>query len=287
MINKPASSVLRAALIILASVSIMLGPLPASARSTAPPVPSSMASLGDSITRAFNACGFFADCPARSWSTGTSPMVNSHYQRIKARNDSLVAYNDSRSGAKAGELESQAQTASSQGVEYVTILVGANDACTPSESDMTPVDDFEEQIRAAMETLDDGLPDLAILISSIPDLKQLWFIGKDSPQARRAWDAFKVCQSILANPASTDPTDEVRRDRVRRRVMDYNAALKRACREHPNCKFDDNAVFSYELTLDHLSTWDYFHPNSLGQKILADLTYANGFDWHEEAHRAE
>ena len=49
--------------------------------------PSSMASTGDSITRAFNDCSFpFVDCPAASWSTGTSSAVNSHYRRILAAN---------------------------------------------------------------------------------------------------------------------------------------------------------------------------------------------------------
>ena len=36
------------------------------------PPPTSMASMGDSITRGFNACGFFVDCPSRSFSTGTT-----------------------------------------------------------------------------------------------------------------------------------------------------------------------------------------------------------------------
>ena len=28
---------------------------------------------------------------------------------------------------------------------------------------------------------------------------------------------------------------------------------------------------NYPFTLGHLSTWDYFHPNAEGQKILAGL----------------
>lgn len=34
------------------------------------PPPTSMASLGDSITRGFNACGWYVDCTSRSFSTG-------------------------------------------------------------------------------------------------------------------------------------------------------------------------------------------------------------------------
>ena len=45
--------------------------------------PTSMSSLGDSITRGFNAAGWFTDWPSRSWSTGTSSSVDSHYARLR------------------------------------------------------------------------------------------------------------------------------------------------------------------------------------------------------------
>ena len=49
--------------------------------------PSSIASTGDSITRAFETCSLpFTDCPVNSWSTGTSSTVNSQYRRILAGN---------------------------------------------------------------------------------------------------------------------------------------------------------------------------------------------------------
>ena len=47
--------------------------------------PSSIASTGDSITRAFNTCGVpYVDCPSNSWSTGTASWT--HYRRILAAN---------------------------------------------------------------------------------------------------------------------------------------------------------------------------------------------------------
>ena len=238
-----------------------------------------MAALGDSITRGFNACGGFADCPARSWSTGIDPAVRSHYLRLVTQNGTVTAHNDAQSGAKMAALPGQASTAVSEGVEYVTILMGANDACATSESDMTEVGEFESQFRTALETLDDGLPDTAILVASIPDLKRLWAVGKDNADARAVWDALDICPSMLANPTSTDSSDQARRDRVHQRIIDYNGVLEAVCGEYPNCRFDDNAVFSYQFTLDHLSEWDYFHPNTSGQAILAELTYRNGFGW--------
>jgi lysophospholipase L1-like esterase len=252
---------------------------PATAFAQALPVPDSMASMGDSITRGFNACGFYVDCTSRSWSTGSSSSVESHYRRIRAVNPSLTAYNDGRSGATVADMVGQAQKAVSQGVGYVTILIGANDACASSEAGMTSVADFESRFRAAMSTLTGGLPNAAIFVASVPDLKRLWEVGKNSSSARTAWSLLSICQSMLARPRSTDQADVQRRDRVRQRVADYNAVLSQVCGEQANCRYDGGAVFGFAFTLSHMSTWDYFHPNTTAQRLLAEVTYPTGFGW--------
>jgi hypothetical protein len=110
-------------------------------------------------------------------------------------------------------------------------------------------------------------------VSSIPDVKRLWEVGRNSSSARAAWSAFSICQSMLADPRSTDPSDADRRDRVRQRVSDFNAVLARVCAEQARCRYDGGAVFAYPFALSHLSTWDYFHPNTSGQRLLAEITY--------------
>ena len=137
---------------LLASVSrtallVGLGVAPAGPAQAAVERPTRMASLGDSITRGFNACGFYFDCTSRSWSTGSYSSVNSHYRRLAAVR-SLSAYNDAKTGAKIGALPGQATTAVSQGVQYATVLLGANDACTSSPSTMTSVDTFRARPAA-------------------------------------------------------------------------------------------------------------------------------------------
>ncbi|MEH1125147.1 SGNH/GDSL hydrolase family protein [Micromonospora sp. CPCC 206061] len=252
------------------------------AADAAPPAPSSMASLGDSITRAFNACGFYVDCPSRSFSTGTAPSINSHYQRVLAVNPAIAGrnHNDARSGATSADMAGQAATAVGQGVDYVTILIGANDACASSEAGMTPVSTFRSRIDTALDTLKSGLPQARVLVISIPDLKRLWQVGKGNVLARSAWALLSICQSMLANPTSTAAADNARRDRVRQRVIDYNTQLAQACAAYgPNCDFDGNAVFNYPFTLSQVSGWDYFHPNAGGQTVLASVSYQAGFGW--------
>src|SRR5262245_6824988 len=95
---RPVSVVLATA----AGALVLVG-VPTPAAAAAGPPPNSMASMGDSITRGFNACGFFVDCSWRSWSTGSSTTLTSQYRRILTINPAIRGhnYNDARSGAKA------------------------------------------------------------------------------------------------------------------------------------------------------------------------------------------
>jgi lysophospholipase L1-like esterase len=268
------------AVLAAALVAVLLSSTPAAA--AAGPPPNSMAALGDSITRAFNACGWYVDCPNRSFSTGGSTLVNSHYLRILAVNPAIAGnnHNDGRSGAKASDMPGQASAAVSQHVQYVTMLIGANDACTSSESTMTPVATYRASIDNALAILQTGLPDARVAVISIPDVYRLWQVGHRNLGALTAWSVGRICQSMLARAWSTAAADEDRRLRVRQRIIDYNTQLAQACTAYgPNCDFDDNAVFTYPFTLAQVSTWDYFHPNTSGQAILASISYRAGFGW--------
>jgi lysophospholipase L1-like esterase len=246
----------------------------------ATPLPNAMASTGDSITRAYNT-GFlpYTDNPAASWSTGTSTSVNSHYLRLLALNPRIRGRNDNdaRSGAKMGELASQMTTVNSQHVGYVTVEMGGNDICTSSESTMTSVATFEAQFSAAMNTVTAGSPAARVYVVSIPDVYQLWQLFKDDLVARSVWSLFGVCQSMLANPTSTDQADVDRRLRVRQRNIDFNAALQRVCAAYARCRFDGNAVFHGTLIQADITGRDYFHPSTAGQAKLAAISWAAGY----------
>jgi len=248
----------------------------------AEPYPNSIASTGDSITRGFNACGFYLDCTSRSFSTGSDTAINSHYRRILAANPAINGrnFNDAETGATASDLPAQIDLAVGQGVDYVTVLMGANDACAGSEAGMTPVATYRGYIDTALARLKAGRPGARVFLISIPDLKRLWEVGKGNLLARGAWSLFGICQSMLANPTSTAAADVARRDRVRQRVADYNGQLAAACSAYGSlCKYDGGAIFAYPFQLSQVSSWDYFHPNAAGQTVLAQVSYANGFAW--------
>jgi lysophospholipase L1-like esterase len=219
--------------VIAALSAVLLIPSPAAAAVGTPP--NSMAAMGDSISRAFNACGWYVDCPDRSFSTGGSSLANSHYLRTLAKNAAVSGrrYNGARSGARASAMPGQATTAVSQNAQYVTMLIGANDACTSSESTMTPVMTYRAYLDNALATLKSGLPDARIALISVPDIYRLWYVGRSNASALTAWSAYGICQSMLYRAWSTSSTDESRRQRVRQRVIDYNTQLAQACGRAP------------------------------------------------------
>jgi lysophospholipase L1-like esterase len=254
---------------------------------TAPPavaddvvvLPTSIASLGDSITRGFNACGFYVDCTRRSWSTGDDGDVDSHRLRLRESGSALRDQaNLARTGADSKGLAGQAERAVAMQAEYVTIEIGANDACRRTPEDMTPVDTYRQNIAVALGILHDGVPNARVFVASIPDLKRLWFVGHTSWYVRKAWNRLHVCQSMLRSPGSTAPVDEERRNRVRERTIRYNEVLAELCADYgPLCMFDDDAVFFTDFTRSQVSKWDFFHPNKAGQRLLARVTWQHGF----------
>ena len=135
-----------------------------------------MAAIGDSITQGFDDCCSLGSHPQDSWSTGNGWPANgvlSHYQRILSVHPAIAGhvYNDSVVGAKVADSESQAQMAVAQGVQYVTILIGANDVCTSTIASMTPTSAFQTAFQTTMSTLETGLPSSAhVFVSSIPNV---------------------------------------------------------------------------------------------------------------------
>jgi lysophospholipase L1-like esterase len=261
----------------LGSLALVIGAVsPAGAVDGGPlDVPETVTALGDSITAGVNVNRLLVTEPAYSWSTGTNDTVNSLYERLDLlESGAMVARNGSKSGAKAADLAGQAATVTTTGGEdLVTILIGANDACTSSESTMTATSAFRASIDSALVTLaGKGVEQVAI--ASIPNIYQLWYVYKGSSTARFTWSLYRICQSMLANPASTKATDEQRRQRVLQRVRDFNTELQAACTAAPvACRFDGNAVFGTAFTRTDVSTADYFHPSRYGQGKLAAATY--------------
>lgn len=238
--------------------------------------PTSVAALGDSITRGFDACKPLSDCPEVSWATGSRSGVGSISHRLAATAPATRSWNLAATGARVADLQAQAQAAVAHHPAMVTVMIGANDACTSSPATMTPVADFRSDFGTALAYLHKALPTTQILVASIPDLERLWSVGRANVLGKQVWK-LGLCPSMLGDADSQSAGARARRAAVRDRVVAYNGVLAQACGQHPRCRYDGGAVFGYRFGTDELSTWDWFHPNEKGQEHLATLLAAVAF----------
>ncbi|MGC0382392.1 SGNH/GDSL hydrolase family protein [Streptomyces sp. SAI-129] len=235
--------------------------------------PGSVAAVGDSITRGFDACAVLSDCPEVSWATGSSAKVDSLAVRLLGKADAAEhSWNYAVTGARMADLTAQVTRAAQRGPQLVAVMAGANDACRSSTSEMTPVADFRAQFQEAMTTLRKRLPKAQVYVSSIPDLKRLWSQGRTNALGKQVWK-LGLCPSMLGDADSMDAAATLRRNTVRDRVADYNEVLREVCAKDRRCRTDDGAVHAYRFGTDQLSHWDWFHPSVDGQARLAEIAY--------------
>jgi lysophospholipase L1-like esterase len=237
----------------------------------APPLPDSMAAIGDSITQAVDVCCFFGNWPGHSWSTGNVPLdgIASHYERLRAQNPAIRGHrwNNAVSGAQMADAPGQARSTVGQGAEYVTILMGANDLCG-WDGTLTPTATFRAQFTETLDILRTGLPASHVFVASIPNLYQLWSILRTNPVAQTVWQAAGICPSMLN--FFNSPAD---RQAVIDREVELNQVLESVCATWSNCRFDNYLTFNYAFTRSMVSKLDYFHPSLSGQATLSTLTW--------------
>ncbi|WP_405886611.1 SGNH/GDSL hydrolase family protein [Streptomyces longwoodensis] len=235
--------------------------------------PTSVAAVGDSITRGFDACTVLQDCPAVSWATGSAPEVNSLAVRLLGRAKAAThSWNYAVSGARMADLPGQMAQAAVRRPALVTVMAGANDACRDSADAMTPVADFRAEFQEALRTLRRTAPKAQVYVASVPNLKRLWSEGRTNPLGKQIW-RLGICPSMLGDADALDAAATRRRDTVQRRVEDYNAVLREVCAQDARCRFDGGAVYAYRFGTDQLSHWDWFHPSRNGQARLAEIAY--------------
>ena len=238
-------------------------------------LPSKMAALGDSITRAYNVDGSnFGEHPEHSFATGydSKDIVSSHYERILAKNRQIKGYNynDAVSGADMDDLAAQVDKAISQGAQYVTIEMGGNDICKGDLASVTTVEQYRAEFKLAADKLKAGLPNAKVYVMSVPDVYLLWKLYDGHWQAEWTWSNFGICQAMLSNSRT-----ETERQWLRGINMQYNDALAQEAAAY-GFHWDGYAVFNTQFIREDVSQVDFFHPSMKGQKKLAEGSWAAG-----------
>ena len=222
------------------------------------------AALGDSITTAAGTCGPYFLCYDNSWATGTN--VHSVYRRLQAANPkvNVQPVNLAEPGVGAAHLFPQAIEAMALHAGYVTILIGANDAC---RWPMIDARDFRAEIDSGLDVLRRADPRPQLYLVSIPNVVQLWQVTRRRPLARLIW-RLQECPSLMMRSPSAAAAD-ARRASIGDRIREYNYELAGACSAYGRrCHWDGGRAHRVQFTME-LVGLDYFHPSIRGQRELA------------------
>jgi lysophospholipase L1-like esterase len=237
--------------------------------------------VGDSISAGFNADRLLNNREL-SWSTGTSGdrRVLSHFHRLTDIHGSahVRAFNEAVMGSESADLPQQTRRLSGRQLDYVTVLIGANDVCTWSGPDLDEkLRRFKTHVTFSVQTLLDGNPGVRVVLVQIPDLFRLWELGMAN-NCQSKWNLFGICAPLLAE----DRTMEERLE-FRSRWEIANATLANIA-DQLNARFPgqvqfDETLGQTEFEAEHLSRLDCFHPSVAGQNLIAEKTWQAG--WYE------
>jgi len=258
--------------------------------------PKRVYAIGDSITRGFDAY-LPLDNKSLSWSSGYYnfwerllglPNVNSHFQRIQSAFGKSATQNwlAAEVGAEMGRFASFASGAAGRDVTYATVLLGANDVCADSPAALPTDAQFEADFRGGMERLLNNLPNGAtIMVAAIPDIEMLYRVGLNKNalglvNCPAVWSLGSICQSMLDNNNT-----EADRQYVKSRNLGYNTILQRVTAEYQVqarnigktlfISFSDGTAGAF--TSADVSDIDCFHPSEVGQKVISQETWKDGF----------
>ncbi|SFR88464.1 GDSL-like Lipase/Acylhydrolase family protein [Microbacterium sp. cf046] len=265
------------AAVVIAAALAVSGCTAAEPEQVATPTPSAtlpdistIAVVGDSMSLGVNACAEQGVCEQVSWAVGTDPAVNSvasRWGQLSGTAPETMAL--ARPGAGIGTRDAAIRALTDSDADLVLVLVGANDICTASMSAITPTETFAAGYADLLARTRDALPDATVVALSIPDLLQLWRVGRTDPTAVKAWNSSTSCTSMLDNATSDAPEDEARRAVIQETIDADNAAIAAACAASEGCISDGGAVNAVEFTKAEVSTLDHFHPSVAGQAAIA------------------
>jgi lysophospholipase L1-like esterase len=251
--------------------------------------PSSREYYDEAQDRMLRASNLLEHKGSLSWATGGS--IRSHYSRLarwmeKDRRP-LGYVNVAHSGARAKDLEQQADEILStwdsdryRSIAYITLLIGANDACSEVFPGGTPADEMAVALRkfiAKLATIDQR-DRIRVLVAGMPRIPDLGF----EPFRHHALGRRMTCAAIqhLTRfcPALVDWTDPMQYWNNLAVVLKKNAILEHivqeASRQYPNLDIRyTGALFNADIAVKHLAK-DCFHPNALGQSEIADKLWA-------------
>lgn len=223
-----------------------------------------------------------------SWSSGFN--IYSHYLRLQeylAQHEpqvNLRVQNVARSGAVVADLDAQANlilntwnSGRYQNIPYLTLTIGANDACAPWFEGGNPDSEIEAGIRSFFKKLSiiQQPKPIRVLVASIPRIPDLGL-----PEIREHWLTRRMtCEyrmrykDAYCNPLIfwTDHDDYLKKlGYVEHKNDVIRNLIQTLAKEYPQFEFAfGESLFQEKIDLSILSK-DCFHPNWDGQDKISE-----------------
>ena len=233
-----------------------------------------IASIGDSITTAMNASSW-GNQKEYNWSTGNSrdKRVKSHYFYLKNmyQDKEISLFNVAKSGALSNDLERQVDYVLEKNPDYVTILIGANDACNFSNNYEEEIELFAENVRNSINRLVNSKENIKILLLPIPNLYHLWKLGSHS-MCQYKWDLFGICSNLLHSNRTEDE-----RQHFQNNINLQNEKMHEIADEFSQWVIFDKSLADVKFERKHVSQKDCFHPSLEGQDLISHLSWKNSW----------
>ncbi len=232
----------------------------------------SMGAIGDSISTGFNSYHILSEREG-SWSTGNGkyPDFESHKIKLeKLLKKPVSAVNVAIPGTTSNSLKYQVKKLLRRApkLDYVTFLIGANDACRWNEDYQEDLEEYEKNVSFALDKLTTANPKVKILLVPIPDMNRLYELGKDKRKCQKVWNLLPLC-----NPLFKKKVTDNDRDLFSHRIKDINLKLKDISAKFPNNVFYYDFIADIQYDEEHVSEIDCFHPSAYGQKMIAEFTF--------------
>jgi hypothetical protein len=180
-----------------------------------------------------------------------------------------------KTGAKSKDIDGQVESVSAVPIYYATMLIGANDLCAHSkpigdgkQSDMAL---YPARVESAIQKLIARNPSIKILLVSIPDMPRLQRIGHTS-SCQAKWNRFGICQNLLRDGITAEELSL-----FEQKWQSANNSLREIAERYPEHVLYNSRLAEYPFEREHVSGFDCFHPNVVGQNLLSAETWATGW----------
>lgn len=248
------------------------------------------ATLGDPAKRLLNFRTKYAK-KEHAWFSGEqmNDMITSHAERLKAVNPSLIVHNFAVSGSKTDALydqvselldfEAQNQTL----MDYLAILIGANDLKEDKLEFVTDPDTFGLRIKRALYRVLEKNPHRMILMVGIPKIHKIFeesqnIVGYEILGFNIKCDSIR--RNIYGDAVIFDPSNP-EYNATKFLFYMYQEAIEKVARElreaFPAARIRTVQNYDALAALYKTLSVDCFHPSEWGQALLAEITWNYSF----------